>query len=129
MSRKTRRFMMDYGSRAIHQYSYYGCTIFAVPAVVMALRDGIRHKTGELLNFLCQCVKIGTYRLRWNLFPFSIIRILQLPFLIRVGLPSLEKEIPKARAAYEELVRSDNAVIREQAQLLLDFCHRLDSTP
>jgi hypothetical protein len=113
---------------AIHQYTYYTCTIFAVPPVVMALRDGVRHETPQLLNFLCQCVKIGTYRLRWrfNIIPVSVVRLLQLPFLMRVGLPSLEKEIPKARAAYEELVRNEDAIIRERAQFLLDFCARAE---
>jgi len=46
---------------AIHQHSWYTATIFAVPPVVMALRDGIRHQPQELLNFLCQSVRIGTY--------------------------------------------------------------------
>jgi hypothetical protein len=115
---------------AIHQGTWYTCTIFAVPPVVTALRDGVRHGTGELLEFLCQCVRKGTHRLRWRftILPVSIVRLLQLPFLFRVGLPSLEKEIPKARAAYEELIRSEDAVIRERAQFLLDFCVRVDST-
>jgi hypothetical protein len=111
---------------AIHQQSWYTCTIFAVPPVVMALRDGVRHEAHELLSFLCQCVRIGTYRLRWrfNIIPVSIVRLFQLPFLLRVGLPSLEKEIPKARAAYEELVRSEDPLVRKRAQLLLDYYAR-----
>lgn len=111
-------------SRAIHQYTWYTSTIFAVPAVVMALRDGIRHETGDLLAFLCECVEIGTYCLRWRftLIPISIVRLLQLPFLLRVGLPSLEHEIPKARSAYEELSRSEEPRIRDLAQRLLNFC-------
>lgn len=111
-------------SRAIHQSTYYTSTIFVVPAVVMALRDGIRHETQELLAFLCECVEIGTYRLRWRFtfIPVSVVRLLQLPFLLRVGLPSLEHEIPKARCAYEELLRSEEPHIRDLAQRLLSFC-------
>lgn len=51
---------------AMHQYTWYSCTLFVMPAVVLALRDGVRHNPRELLGFLCQCVQIGTYRLRWH---------------------------------------------------------------
>jgi hypothetical protein len=86
----------------------------------MALRDGVRHRPDELLTFLCECVKIGTRKLRW----WSYVRLLKLPFLVRVGLPSLETEIPKARRAYEELEQSPDPLTRQKARLLLNFCER-----
>ena len=113
---------------AIHQSTYCTATLFAVPPVVMALRDGIRHDVRGLLEFLCECAKIGTYRLRWGFPPpiVSPLRLLQLPFLIGVGLPSLETEISRARLAYEELAESSDSDIRQKARLLLEFCESVD---
>jgi hypothetical protein len=91
-----------------------------VPAVVMTLRDRVHPEPAELLSFLTEAVKIGTPSLRWP-FPY-LTRLVQLPFLIRVGFPSLEREIPKAKATYEELLQSSDARVREKAQFLLRFC-------
>lgn len=114
-------------SHAIHQGNYYTCTIFTVRPIVMVLRDAVPLERAVLfncLNFLSRCVQIGSYKLRWRLsiLPISPVRLLQLPFLLKVGLPSLEEEIPKAQAIYEQLVEDVDPKIRNEARKLLEFC-------
>lgn len=93
----------------------------------MVLRDAVPLERAVLfncLNFLSRCVQIGSYKLRWRLsiLPISPVRLLQLPFLLKVGLPSLEEEIPKAQAIYEQLVEDVDPKIRNEARKLLEFC-------